>query len=254
MNIEYLLFYAGLIILLLLLSAFFSGSETALTAVSKLRMHHAAGQNDAKAKQVLRLLSHKDRLLGTILLGNNLVNILASALSTSLLISIFGNAGIVYATLGLTLIVVIFAEIFPKSYALLHSDKAARLIAFPMQMITSILFPITWVIQAFVRGLMRLVGLKPNLEFSIERHEEELRGAIDLHRGDAPDIDQERVMMKSILDLDQVTVEDVMTHRKNIEMIDIDQPVNQVLFRNGGAVAAVDNAKEVVPSGIDNAA
>ncbi|MFK7867476.1 MAG: HlyC/CorC family transporter [Alphaproteobacteria bacterium] len=229
MDIIWMLFYACVIIVLLMVSGFFSGSETALTAVSKLRIHHAANNGDKQAKRVLRLLEHRDRLLGTILLGNNLVNIFASALSTSVLISIVGEAGIIYATLGLTLLIVIFAEVLPKSYALFHSDQASRHAALPMLFLVFVLRPITELIQWLVRGILACVGLKYNFEFNIEHHEEELRGAIDLHRGDDPEIGHERHMMKSILDLDEITVEDVMTHRKNVEMVDLGQSFNQTI-------------------------
>ena len=225
MTVTFLLLYGLVIIALLMISAFFSGSETALTATSKARMHHAANGNDKRAQRVLILLEQKERLIGTILLGNNLVNILASALTTSLLVLLYGEAGIAYATIGLTLIVVIFAEILPKSYALAYPERLARRAALPMQILIKITLPVTWLIQLIVRAVLWSFGIQTKQEFNVERHEQELRGAIDLHRGEAPDIVQERHMMKSILDLDDTTVEDVMTHRKQIEMIDADQPV-----------------------------
>ena len=121
----------GGIIGLLVLSAFFSGSETSLTAASRARMHTLAQQGDRRAAQVNRLWETKERMIGTILLGNNLVNILASALATSLMISWFGDAGVAYATLAMTLLVLIFAEVLPKTYALYNADRMALAVAAP---------------------------------------------------------------------------------------------------------------------------
>lgn len=217
----------GFILLLLVISAFFSGSETALTGASRARMHQLSKQGDSRAKTVLRLHEKKDRMIGAILLGNNLVNILASALATSLLLTFFGDAGVVYATLVMTVLVLIFAEVLPKSYALTNPDRLALKVAAPISAITFLVGPITLAIRAIIRATLRPFGVSLTTELDALHKEEELRGAIDLHEGEDPDIRQERVMLHSILDLDDVEVNEIMTHRRNVAMIDLDDPVQE---------------------------
>lgn len=142
----------GGIAVLLVLSAFFSSSETALTAASRPRMHLLEAKGDKRAKLVNRLRSDQDNMIGTILLGNNLVNILASALATSVLISLFGETGVVYATIGMTLLVLIFGEILPKTYAFRHSDKLALTIAPTFLLLVRLLGPVMSAIQYLIRG------------------------------------------------------------------------------------------------------
>ena len=140
-----------IITILLILSAFFSGSETALTAASRPLMHQLEQNGDNRARIVNRLYEHKERLIGAILLGNNLVNIMASALATSMLIALFGDAGIAYATIAMTLLVLIFAEILPKTYAFRNANQAARDVAPVVNILVSVLTPVTSVIN-FVVG------------------------------------------------------------------------------------------------------
>ncbi len=214
----------GAIAVLLVLSAFFSGSETALTAASRLRMHNQEQAGDHKAGLVNRLLDRKDRLIGSILLGNNLVNILASALATSALIGIFGDAGVAYATVGMTLLVLIFAEVLPKSYAIHNADRLALGVAPILRPLVVIFWPVTFAVQVIVRLTLRLMGLQYEPEFAAGASEEELRGAIDLHTGEGDEEMHERQMLRSILDLADVEVEEIMVHRKNLIAIDVDQP------------------------------
>ena len=222
--------YAGLaILLLLILSFFFSGSETALTATSRSRMHQQAKQGDKNAGTVLKLLERKDRLIGAILLGNNMVNILASALATTVLVSIFGEAGVVYATIGMTALVLIFAEVLPKTYALSHADAVALKVAPVMRWIVFLFAPITAMVQSIVRATLRPFGVDLSTSISVEQHEEELRGAIDLHSGEDPDIRHEREMLRSILELDEVEVADIMTHRQKVVTLDLDDPVEDLV-------------------------
>ena len=222
--------YAGLaILLLLILSFFFSGSETALTATSRSRMHQQAKQGDKNAGTVLKLLERKDRLIGAILLGNNMVNILASALATTVLVSIFGEAGVVYATIGMTALVLIFAEVLPKTYALSHADAVALKVAPVMRWIVFLFAPITATVQSIVRATLRPFGVDLSTSISVEQHEEELRGAIDLHSGEDPDIRHEREMLRSILELDEVEVADIMTHRQKVVTLDLDDPVEDLV-------------------------
>ena len=221
------------IVVLLVVSAFFSGSETALTAASRPRIHQLATKGNRRARIVLNLHDHKDRLIGAILLGNNIVNIFGSALATYMFLKIFGDAGVFYATMTMTLLIVIFAEVLPKTYAITHADRSALVVAEPIRIVVTLLAPITAAIQWFARMTVAPFGVKLAADLSIEHDEEELRGAIDLHDGAEPELRQERQMLQSILELDDVGVEAIMTHRQTVTMIDIDGSpadiVNQVL-------------------------
>jgi Mg2+/Co2+ transporter CorB len=225
---EHILIIGGIGILLVV-SAFFSGSETALTAASNPRMHELVRQNSRRAGIVLALHQRKSRLIGAILLGNNLVNILASALATSILLEMFGEPGILYATLGMTLLVVIFAEVMPKSYALTHADRMALAVAPVMRWIVVFLAPLTSIIHGVVEVFLKLFGVRLLSEQPDKEREEELRGAIALHTGLEPELRQEQQMLRGILDLDEVEVDEVMTHRRNVEMLDADTPMENLV-------------------------
>ncbi|GAB5467132.1 MAG: HlyC/CorC family transporter [Rhodospirillales bacterium] len=219
----------GAIVVLLILSGLFSGSETAITAASRHRMHTLAQQGDKRAGLVSRLSEERQRVIGAILVGNNLVNILASTLSASLFITWFGDAGIVYATLIMTLLVVVFSEVLPKTYAIHHADRVALIMAPILRAIVVILAPVTATLDWLVRGSLSLVGLSIAKEEgpAREEREEELRGAIDLHAG-AEDR-EERAMLRSILDLAEVDVSEIMTHRGDVAAIDADLPVEEIV-------------------------
>ena len=217
----------GSILGLLVLSGFFSGSETALTATSRSRMHMAAKTGDKRAELVLLLLESRDRLIGAILLGNNLVNILASALATSLFLELFGDAGVFYATAVMTVLVLVFAEVLPKTYAISHSDKAALRVAPVIRLVVLVFAPITHTVQLIVRGTLRLFGVQISTTLDPDEQEEELRGAIDLHIDGEVETQEERAMLRSILDLDDVEVSSIMTHRSKVVMLDLNQPIGQ---------------------------
>jgi Mg2+/Co2+ transporter CorB len=219
------------IFILIVLSAFFSGSETALTATSRARIHHLERKGDRRAGIVRRLRDDKENLIGAILLGNNLVNILATSLATSLLIGYFGEAGIVYATLGMTLLVLILAEVLPKTYAINHADRAALRVAPLLRWVVGLLGPAAHAIQLIVRTALRLFGGRTTAGDSMTAREEELRGAIDLHRGESREIRHERAMLRSILDLADVEVREIMIHRRNVVTIDTNQPPDVILER-----------------------
>ncbi len=216
------------ITVLLILSAFFSGSETALTAASRPLMHQLEQSGDHRARIVNRLYEHKERLIGAILLGNNLVNILASALATSMLIVVFGDAGVVYATIGMTLLVLIFSEILPKTYAFKNANQAARAVAPAVNLLVWALTPVTAVINFIVRGIFKAFGGEYHAEEVFGSNTEELRGAIELLT-DTDDGKQERAMLRSVLDLGEVQVGEIMIHRKNVTAIDADLPPDQVV-------------------------
>lgn len=220
----------ALIILLLALSAFFSGSETALTAASRSRLHALeTEEGSARAAMVNRLRAQMERVIGTILIGNNLVNILASALATSVLIGLFGETGVVYATLAMTALVVMFGEVLPKTYAINNADRAALAVAPLMRLLVALFSPVTRVVQAITRGLLRLLGMHVTTNLGTDWTEQELRGAIDLHAGSAEEVREAGAMLRSILDLDDVAVEDIMVHRRNVVTIDVDQPAAKIV-------------------------
>ncbi|MCB1650593.1 MAG: HlyC/CorC family transporter [Alphaproteobacteria bacterium] len=215
------------IIVLLFLSAFFSGSETALTAASRVRMHNREKEGDKRAALVNKIRDKKDRMIGALLLGNNLVNILASALATSLLIKIFGEAGVVYATLVMTMLVLIFAEVLPKTYALHHSESLSMRIAPVIRLVIFIFAPVTETVTWIVRGVLRLFGIDIS-KVGAGSHLELLRGVIDMHQGPEQETQEQRAMLRSILDLADVPVEDIMIHRKNVVMVDADMPLEDI--------------------------
>jgi len=218
------------ILVLLVLSAFFSGSETALTAASRPLMHQLEQQGDHRARTVNQLREHKERLIGALLLGNNTVNILASALATGTLIALFGEAGVAYATLGMTLLVLVFGEVLPKTYAFRNANQAALGLAPFVAPVVAVLAPVTHTVNLVVRGILKLFGIDFRGEEGFATSAEELRGAIELHAGeDQKTVRDERKMLRSVLDLAEVQVGEIMIHRKNVIAIDIDLPPGQII-------------------------
>ena len=220
----------GGIAVLLALSAYFSGSETALTAHSRPRMHLLEQQGDQRAGIVNRLYAQKEKLIGAILLGNNLVNILSSSLATSVLIAAFGDRGVFYATAGMTVLIVIFGEVMPKTYALQRADRVALAVAPSISRVVAALSPIAHAINVIIRVSLRAFSVKLATEQEMAQAAEEvLRGAIDLHRGEEPEVRQERIMLRSILDLADVDVSEVMHHRQDLVEIDADLPPARIV-------------------------
>lgn len=217
------------IVILLFLSAFFSGSETALTAASRARLHHLALKGNQRARIVGRLGEQNDRLIGAILLGNNLVNILASALATSLLIGFFGDAGVAYATVAMTALVLIFAEIMPKTYALKNADRMALAVAPAVSVLVSVLAPVTRSLQFIVHLTLKLFGINIGNSSRLTSAAEEIRSTVDLHSREGRIIKRERDMIGSILDLADVDLEEIMIHRKNMELIDADNTTPEIV-------------------------
>jgi Mg2+/Co2+ transporter CorB len=217
------------IAVLLILSAFFSGSETALTAASRPLMHQLERNGDRRARMINRLYEKKERLIGAILLGNNLVNIMASALATGFLIGLFGEAGIAYATIAMTLLILIFSEILPKTYALRDANRVALASAPIVNALVFALAPATGAVHLVVRGVFRLFGVAFDATEALGSSAAELRGAIDLHAGKGGAVKHERAMLRSILDLADVEVGEIMVHRKTVVMIEADQPAAAVV-------------------------
>jgi len=219
----------ALILVLLLASAFFAASETAITGASRPRMHALARRGNERARLVNRLRQAKERLIGAILLGNNLANILASALATSVLIDWFGHAGVAYATIVMTTLVLLFGEVLPKTYAINHADRVALATAPLVRAVIWLLGPITHGIEVLVRVMLRLLGVRAGGAMSGIHREEELRGAIDLHHGPEPETVEERRMLRSVLDLDEVKVDEIMIHRKDVETIEAELEAERIV-------------------------
>lgn len=220
--------YFAAVIILVLISAIYSAAETAMTAVSRARMAMLEKEGHAGAALVNRLREDKDRFIGAMLLGNNLMNILASSLTTSVMLSLFGPAGIAYATAGMTVLVLVFAEVLPKSWALQHADTLAIRLAPFVHIMVKILAPVVDLVSKTVRFALRLIGVVPR-EQSLDEQVEELRGAIELHQAEEEEVATQRAMLRSILDLSEVSVEEVMTHRNHMIMLDADAPMNEII-------------------------
>lgn len=216
------------VIFLLCLSGFFSGSETALTAASRARMHGLEKDGDKRAARVNRLLADRESLIGAILLGNNLVNILASAIATALFLDMFGDAGVPIATAVMTVLVLVFAEVLPKTYAISNSDNMAMTVSGPITFLVKSLGWIVAVIQAIVGLTLRIFGIRT--DEGMVSAEEEIRGAIDLHHSEGGVETADRHMLVGALDLKDLTVGDLMIHRKSINMIDADAPVREIVM------------------------
>ncbi len=217
------------IALLLVLSAFFSGSETGLTAVSRARIYHLAMQNNKRAKIVSKLREQKESLIGAILLGNNLVNILASALATSAAISIWGEVGVAYATVIMTSLVLIFAEVLPKTFAIQRSEQVALMAAPILSVLVKILYPITAAIKTFINLVLKPFGVSLADEGNFISATDILRGTIEMHHRDGNMEKQDRDMLGGVLELEEITVEEIMVHRKNIEALDIEDSPTELL-------------------------
>ena len=217
------------ILILLMLSAFFSGSETALTASTRSRLTGLNIKGKKNAQIAINLLNNKESLIGAILLGNNLVNILASSLATSLLIKMFGDSGVAYAVLIMTVLIVIFAEILPKSYAISNSEKMALIISPIIRPFVFFLSPITWVMEKIVHGIFSIFGMnyiKNSRSISVQ---DEIRGTVDLHHKEGRLYKFDKDMVKGILDLSDIGIEDVMVHRSNMFTVNIDDNANSII-------------------------
>lgn len=219
----------GVIFCLILCSAFFSGSETALTAVSKARMHQQEKGGNGSAGIVNRLIADRNRLIAALLIGNNLVNILASALATSVFLKLFGEAGIALATLVMTLIVVIFAEIMPKSWALTSADRFSLAVAPIVNLVVLIVSPVAMAILFFVKLILKLFGVKLDETGDMLSAHEELRGTFEVFHQEGSVVKDDRDRLGGVLDLHELELSDVMIHRTNMVMIDIDQKRDEIM-------------------------
>ncbi len=219
---------AVLILGLLLASAYFAIAETALVSSSRPRLHALARKGNLRAARVSKLRERQDAVLSAILLGSNLVNIFASALATGLFIDLFGATGVAYAALVMTVLVVVFGEVLPKTYALNRADRVMLGIVPSLEVTVRLLRPLNRGIRAIVNAILFLIGAHRPAR-SAEAAVEDLRGAIELHSAPGPEVRKERAMLRSILDLADVHVGEIMTHRRDVISIDADQPAAEIL-------------------------
>lgn len=220
---------AGAIAVLLVMSGFFSGSETALTAASRGKLQAQADKGSIGAKRALAITEDNERLIGSVLLGNNLVNILATSLATALFTRLFGENGIAMATLVMTLLVLIFAEVLPKTYAITNSETAASLVSRPISIIVFLFAPIVSFVRLLVRGVLRLFGVVTDPDTNVLAVREEIAGALTLGHQEGIVEKEDRDRILGALDLSDRTVEEIMLHRSSIEMIDAALPLDEIL-------------------------
>jgi magnesium and cobalt exporter, CNNM family len=219
----------GAIIICLLLSFFFAGSETALTASSRAAMLRLAQDGNRQAGIVNRLLAARERLIGALLLGNNAVNILASSLATSVFLVWFGDVGVLYATAVMTVLVVVFAEVLPKTVAFNAPDRIALMVARPMDLVVRLLSPILRAIEWVVSKILHIVGIDADAEQALLPAHEELRGTVDLMHREGSVEKHDRDMMGGLLDLRELTVSSVMVHRTEMTTVNADDPPEQIV-------------------------
>jgi Mg2+/Co2+ transporter CorB len=217
------------ILALILASAFFSGSETALTAASRAKLKTQADKGGTGAVAAMKLTEDRERLIGALLLGNNVVNILSSALATALLTRMFGDSGVALATLVMTALVLIFGEVMPKTLAITYPEPVAVRVAPIILVLTFLLAPVVTIVRLLVRLLLRLVGVRANAEDNLLALREEIVGAIALGHSEGAVEKEDRDRLLGALDLGERTVDEIMRHRRQIEMLDADQPPGALL-------------------------
>ena len=224
----YNLFLLIIIIFLILMSGFLSGSETAITAASKARIVSKIKKGSKKANYVKKIIDTKDTVISSLLLSNNLVNILATSIATAFFYDLFGVTGIFYATVLMTFLLVLFAEVLPKTYSINRPTRTAIFIGPIIYYLNKVLFPFVFFINFIVNLIINKKKLT-NIRIADERSEEELKGVIDLYQTSSPDSEHEKEMLQSILTLNDTTVEEVFTHRKNIFSINSELDLENII-------------------------
>ncbi|MEK1927276.1 MAG: HlyC/CorC family transporter [Rhizobium giardinii] len=207
---------------LLVFSAFFAGAETALTAVSRSRMHTLESNGDISAGIVVRLIARRDRMIGTLLIGSNLVNILASSLTTSLFLGLFGDSGVAFATVIMTILLVVFSEVLPKSWAIAAPDRFALAVAPLVRLLVIFVGPLSSLVNGIVRRILGLFGVNLSSEMPMLTAHEELRGAVDFLHREGSVIKADRDRLGGVLDLGELEVSDIMIHRTSMRGINAD--------------------------------
>lgn len=228
MSLEIILILSAIVVLIGL-SAFFNLSETSLTAASRARMHAMAEEGNRAARRVNAILREPEKMIGSVLLGNTLVDVLAAALASNLAVSLFGEVGVAYATASVTLLIVIFAAVLPKTYALAFADEVALFIARPMRLTINLLQPATKAIEIVVRQLLKLTPTERDDQANILAAHEELRGTIELSQKEGAVARHDADMLGGVLDLRDLQVLDIMVHRTKMDTINADDPPEKVL-------------------------
>ena len=213
----------------LTLSALFAAAETALTAASRARMHAIERGGDSRAGIVTRLLDTRERFIGAMLLGNNVANIGASALITSVLLAIIGERGVLYATILMTVLILVFAEVLPKTIAINYPERTSLVLARMVSVMVAVFGPVLAAVEVFVRGILRVFGIRLDEARSMLSGVEELKSAVDLLHQEGGVERSDRDMVGGLLDLHDLTVEDVMVHRTKMQSINAALPASEVL-------------------------
>ncbi len=216
-----------LLFILILCSAFFSSSETGMMSLNRYRLKHLAKNNHLGARKAAKLLDRPDRLIGLILIGNNFVNILASAIATVIAVRIWGDAGIAIATGALTLVVLIFAEVTPKTLAAMYPEKIAFPAAYVLALLLKVFYPLVFAVNMITNGIFRLLGIKTTGEDAHNLSTEELRTIVNESGALIPQSNQS--MLLGVLELGEVTVNDIIIPRNEVEGIDLDHEMDQIL-------------------------
>ena len=221
-------FHLIAVLLLMVCSALFACFETAVTATSKAKIHRLKNEGNKRAAILENLLKNREKVIGTMLLGNNAINILASAIATSLMITLFGESGLFYATVGMTLMVLIFAEVMPKSYAMKSPEAIALFFAPVIHLLVKICFPFTNSIQKIVDFIMNFLYVTSHKKSKLTEVEE-IRDTVSLKHQEGSIYKYDKDMIDGVLDLADTEISEIMVHRKDIESINIDLPVKEII-------------------------
>ncbi|MGN6364087.1 HlyC/CorC family transporter [Asticcacaulis taihuensis] len=230
MLIASLIALVPVLLLILGVSAIFSAGETSMTAASRGRMHQLERDGDKAARRVNKLLTNQEKMIGAILLLQNVLNIGASAIATiSIDRAIPGPWGAAISTAFMTVMVLVFAEVLPKTLAIMKPDDVARFLSRPVSWTVFIFGPIINAVQWFVRAVLRLFGVRMSMEVDVLAAHEEIRGAVEYHHDEGAVQSEDRNMFRGVLDLAELDVSQIMVHRKSIDMIDADLPTERII-------------------------
>jgi Mg2+/Co2+ transporter CorB len=224
-----LVYTIAVIIVLLAISAFFSAAETALTAVSRGRMHQLEKDGSRAAANVNKLVANRERMIGAVLLGNTFINILTSSLATATLETHYGPRAVAVTTAVMTVVILIFVETLPKTLAVARTDRVALFVAAPLRGVVALLSPVLATVQWLVWRVLWVFGVHAGAEESAEAAHEEIRGSIELHHQEGSFEREHRDMLGGILDLRELQVGDVMRHRTSVESVDADLPRRELV-------------------------
>lgn len=216
-----------LLLIMVVISAYFSASETGIMTLNRYRLRHLSKQGSRSARRVERLLQKPDRLIGLVLVGNNLVNILASALGTIVGMRLYGDMGVAIATGILTFVVLLFAEILPKTFAALYPERIAFPSSFLLIPLQKLMFPLVWLLNCITTLILRMFGIRTNVRISGALSKDELRSIVNESQSQISRRNQD--MLISVLDLEKVTVDDIMVPRNDIVGIDVNDDWKSIM-------------------------